>query len=309
MDDIIAKLKSEYDYLKDIPLEGCLWEFIRRNKARKPRNTSIVRRPIHMGYVDIYNELKKQFPKTEIIVSKEHAIFSPSEWVMNIHSTSETVNENLQILESKFGIKPIVLNEDDSDCYLTKQVKESDDFIGIPNPNKKYWQMKPPPTIKGANPVAITTFRGQSLSTLKDDKLHQYCHTLIEKISVAGKQNTLYVGIPLNARKDEVRQELEKIVTTKISEASEDVNKKFGKWMFYLIYYDLFELMNSKAEEDSLRGRETFKKDIHKNIADIVNDAYPNMHINIRDVDYGIYKASNLIRDGFKKFLYIPKID
>lgn len=192
------EIRKEYDFLDEDNLEMFLWEFIRRNSF----------------YRKIFNALTQELPKC--VVSSNTEVFSATE--IKFTTSSKLVNDTLEVMTFKFGIKPNYnVNPDYAKGYLIKEIINTDYYLGIPDPSICYDKISPFPIVQGASPVAKKLFKPEALKQ-QQDKLYKYCHTFLERISPSGKEHTLFVGIALNARKNEVMEELENIVNEYIKD-------------------------------------------------------------------------------------------
>jgi hypothetical protein len=289
-------LKTKYEYLDQIPLEGWLWEFIRRKQH----------------YKNIFSELIKELQNTELTASG--VFFSSQESLINLNASS-SIKDNLERLESEFGIMPNPrANPEYSRGYYIKPIGDYG-FLALPDPTTRYCQedISPYPIIK-ARPLRVTEFREEALQ-LPPTKLHQYCHTLIEKISVTDKSQMLYIGIALNSRKEVLKDSFDFLLDKYINEEPPEVYTKFKKWKLYLIYYDLYLPQYTLMCEKRKQGITVYNRNIKRDIAYKVQKAFPqdtaDWNLDKKKnwwkfVDYGLKEAKKLIiEDGYKKYLFL----
>ena len=177
---IMENINTTYDYLDHIPVDGWMWEFIRRN----------------FEYKSTYAELETLFPDTDISTTETY--FSSQDLPLGLVSNPKFVSKKLELLEKKFGVKPNTRVGHISDSYLVKEVKGTGYSIGIPNPEKRYCDIDPKPVIRGSKPVATARFKEKAIQELRHgdmENFYKYCYKTINKISPSlDIQNTLYVG-------------------------------------------------------------------------------------------------------------------
>ena len=290
-------IKTKYEYLDSIPLEGWLWEFIRR-KGR---------------YRETFTALKKELQDAEL--TSTSVFYSQQEEHLNLKATP-SIEEKLELLETEFGIKPHPrASPGNSKGYFIKQIQGGNKFLALPDYHARYCgeDIFPFPTIK-ARPIAVTKFRDEA-KNLTPDELNQYCHTLIEKISITDKSKMLYLGIALNARKEDLWSSFDFILTKYVEEEPPERYNKFKKWKLYLIYYDLYLPEYFIMKEKQKEGFTVYDREIKRKIAHTVKEAFPE---DTKDwnpekakdwwkyLDYGFNEAKKLIMEnGYRKYLYL----
>lgn len=291
-------LKTKYGYLDNLLLiEGWLWEFIRRKGK----------------YRETFKELKKELQDAEITSSG--VSFSPQESHLNLNTTP-SIREKLELLENEFGIKPHPrANPDNAKGYYIKQIEGGYNFLALPDYHARYYDedIFPFPIIK-ARPIAVTKFREEA-KKLPPAELHQYCHTLIEKISITDKSKMLYLGIALNARKEDLWSSFDFILNKYVEEEPAERYNKFKKWKLYLIYYDLYLPEYSIMKEKQKKGITVYDREIKRKIAHTVKEAFPEDTNDWkpekekdwwRYVHFGFTKAKELIMEnGYRKYLFL----
>jgi hypothetical protein len=279
MSDIIEDLKSKYEHLNKLPLDGWLWEFIRRNRE----------------YKNIYSELKRDIAEGDFKQAKG-AQFGWSE----IKFSSPSITDKFDRLEKRFGICPtLYFNPDDSDSYLSKQFKGKEYAVCIPNPAKQYNEINPELKIRGSKPILSYKFKEHAVKELLErdkQKFYEHCYKAINRLSPNSDiPNTLYIGIALNAKKSDVEKELKKLMSSPdMKTKKERIRPK--EWKYYLIVYDLYEFMEERnmvnhfIKIEQLLTR-TYPKDKNKFKPEYLEDYYN--------------KAYLLMEKDFKKYLYI----
>jgi hypothetical protein len=280
--DIIENIKSEYDYLHEIPLNGWLWEFIRRNGE----------------YRKIYKDLKNNISEEDLKKLKEVQLSWTEKQII-----PQTIANKLNLLENRYGIYPLpsfhnVQYRADPESYFKKEINGKTYHLYIPNPAKKYCDMKIKPRIKGASPVLSYQFKKEYLEELakgNEDNFSKHCYKAIRRISPAFDiPNTLYLGIALNAKKEDLRKHFEEIIDRHIK--SVDTKDRQEKWFYYIIVYDLVEKLHIP----------------YRKVAEILQQAFPDIKkkdnkslFDEKTISNWSARAHELILDNFRNYMYV----
>lgn len=213
---------SAYDYMDTMSMEGWQWEFIRRNAQ----------------YEKLYCEVKDIFSK-----------HNNGELFRDIPKRkSAKIYKLLWKVEKQFFITPFYNHNDYGDC--------------IPNPNFSYNKlpdsMKPfirhqetLPTVIGLSEEDLekrikgkikegyldTKFIEQLLSMDKELAYQKIVHCLL---SPTLSRNVLYIGISLDASKDKVKEDMERLLNKHIRPKIDkgDAKRRLDKFKSYLIVWD-----------------------------------------------------------------------
>jgi len=279
-------IKKQYDYLDKLHISGWLWELIRRNEK----------------YKALIRELSVQIKDTPFNAER---FLTSSTWELKLDTLNVRTREILSVLQNEFGIKPNPSVSRTCKCphhYLLAEVKFLEDdramLVGFPYPETSYREFCHPPVIQGAKPVASAKISSKALEALEkgDDNLfNQYCFKMINKISPSlDIQNTLYVGISLNAKKEDLKAQLERLIDEHVK-ASKRVKFFPDKWKYGLIVRDI-------RNDSTLKKTPTFDE-----ISSLLASTYPDDR-NLMDEKniQNYYKtAEALISSGFKSHMYL----
>ncbi|MDD2542597.1 MAG: hypothetical protein PHH28_16385, partial [Desulfuromonadaceae bacterium] len=211
----------------------------------------------------------------------------------------------LSILQNEFGIKPNPSVARSCNCsrhYLLADVKFPEDdramLVGFPYPETNYREFCHPPVIQGAKPVASAKISSKALEALEkgDDNLfNQYCFKMINKISPSlDIENTLYVGISLSAKKEDLKAQLEQLIDEHVKTPKK--SKFFpDKWKYGLIVRDI-------RNDRSVRRIPTFSE-----ICELLSSTYPDdKNLIVEKNIQNYYKTVEaLISSGFKSHMYL----
>ncbi len=281
---------DDYDYMDTLPLEGWIWEFIRRNSEYKKMYIEFVR----------------------IAKREDYGAFFP----------------RLRELRKNFTIRALILPIDgdlDSEHFFKVKMPRYELCASIPKPNIKYNQFKElKPITEGVTPVIphkIEVFEKKKYEMAKGITVEikdgycvpkEYCDKAINEIlPPVDVRDTLYVGVAMTANKDDIREALEGIIKHLIKPRLMPIRDE--KWKPYLFVYDLKEMLT-----------ERYPKISYKNFTEILCDICPEFKIIkvargrkkiiiVDSPDYfneknceNFYKAARrLIEGGYKKYLYL----
>jgi hypothetical protein len=278
MDNIVEDLKSKYEYLHELSLDEWLWEFIRRNSE----------------YKTIYTELKRDISETDFKQAND-AQFTWSE----VKFSSRAIADKFDRLEKGFGICPtLYFNPENSDSYLSNKIKGKEHVVSIPNPEKQYNEIKPDLQIRGSKPILFYTFKGKEVKELLEgdkQKFNERCYRAIKRISPNSDiQNTLYIGISLNAKKEDLREYFEEIIDSPKFEPV-DTRDRQKKWYFYIIVSDLFNKHHLTFDEIAEKLKQEFPDMRKKNSEESL--------FNYKTIFNWSATAADLISGKFRKFI------
>ncbi len=279
-------IKKQYDYLDKLRISGWLWELIRRNEK----------------YKALIRELSLQIKDTPF---KAERILTASTWELKLDTLNARTREILSVLQNEFGIKPNPSVSRTCKCprhYLLADVKFPEDdramLVGFPYPETSYREFCHPPVIQGAKPVASAKISSKALEALEkgDDNLfNQYCFKMINKISPSlDIENTLYVGISLSAKKEDLKAQLERLIDEHVKTPN---SARFypDKWKYGLIVRDI-------RNDTSARKTPTFSE-----ICELLSVTYPDDKnlVDEKNIQNYYKTAEALISSGFKSHMYL----
>lgn len=255
----------EYVYMDDMDLEGWMWEFIRRSSDYQDKYTEI----INTLYEDYpYNVLRKHMPALN---------------KMGIASISWNFNRD---------------EYDDlrSDCFLYAEVASSSPdfrcFEGIPNPSKRYIDLKESNEFKNAAQdlhfiTGIRPFKTGFLSNINDGSQYE---RLIERLAMPVPEETLYVGIARTIKIGNLGTYLLPRLKKILEERSGRM--RMSKWKNYLISYDL-------------RARGLTYSQISTYMTRACSEEDDERLCDERNIENYHAQAVTLINGGYKKLLYL----
>jgi hypothetical protein len=299
------RVKEEYAYMDDMPLEGWMWEFIRRTNA----------------YNSLFNLYQKE--RTEILeevgkVFKEH--FSPEEKpdlskevfirLANDEETKEALlTKHIYSIESWPVTKRLFdLNEKAREMGISIEITDNEltsevEFF-YPDPTRRYNQfpqeLKPSTIYK--YPVKHYTYESL-LDFCKNhcdgppsppvfipfDDPYLVADVVSGPFAIHSKEDTLFLGISRNAKKELIMRHIEEILDLYLNPSRERM--RIDKWKYYLICFD------SRKHEYTYSA-----------ISEILIDAFPS---NKRVLDEknieNYWKQAHLLIDGgeYKKYFVI----
>jgi hypothetical protein len=302
-------IQRDYEYMDNIPLEGWAWEFIRRNP----------------NYESLYNEIEHDFKTIDILKGDtefesiiDNIKDSPIKKKFNQLNDSFHIRvfilENIPCDISKLAntdknVKKIIekykvtdlLNIHRPDIKNFMHVEGIPLFIGIPNPKTKYHEFCCHfPTIEGVSCVRFFKFDentakefGYFTSDYLNKQFEQYCYkVMMNELAPNHSSDTLYFGISLNGKKDDIMQQVKTIIGNYIKPTKGAGRQRDKKWKYYLIAYDLVK-----------KGKSYSK------IADILCEAFESNEslVDVKNSE-NYYKTSlALIKGNYKKYLYLKK--
>lgn len=279
-------IKKQYDYLDNLHISGWLWELIRRNEK----------------YKALIRELSVQIKDTPLNAER---FLTLGTWELKLDTLDVRTREILSILQNEFGIRPNPSVSRTCKCshhYLLADVKFPEDdramLVGFPYPETSYREFCHPPVIQGAKPVASAKISSKALEALEkgdNDQFNQYCFKMINKISPSlDIENTLYVGISLNAKKEDLKAQLERLIDEHV-QTSKRVKFFPDKWKYGLIVRDI-------RHDTSVKKIPTFDE-----LSDLLACTYPDDKNLIVEKNIQNYyrTAETLISSGFKSHMYL----
>lgn len=252
---------------------------------------------------------------------KKEVLFNPADydymkkmsydgWMWEFIRRSENYNtainqyKLLKNSRDKYTVKQLIQTIHSLKIYCNERVKtkihQETHFIfsyekrkiGIPKPDIKYCDFSPDmkPLIRGIFPIRVKT-----LNELSDAEKGR---DVLGRISpMVALEETLYIGIPIKAKLDNVRKylpvEIKKYLKPEKSRIRDD------KWKYYLIVYDL---------------KRKYPNIAYKDIANALQDAYPNacdkkknlITFDEKNCENYYKKAEELINSDYQKYTYTP---
>jgi len=328
---------ADYDYMDNMPFEGYIWEFIRRNHEYRKhyrKYCSELKKPLHERNFEI--SLYSFLHHFGMDVNRNHYYPLPEEKFLTIKQDNpyKISRKHSWSGDVTYGIPNPDITFDDFQRYYSEKCKEHlekhGEFLKIEN-LKEYLEKKSfyaegknpkeykeeleiwlkencMPIIQKSTIVRLHKFSNSHLNEYRqlNDKgtLHEnadfrsYCVHHLLSLVPKDVEDTLYLGISLSAKKDDIIQEIERILKyqkkpIKIkSPKSQKKNKNLliGKskiWKSYLIIYDLIR-----------RERRVSFKD-----ASDVLSQYDLAYAGEKVIERHYNAAEALINGDYKKFL------
>lgn len=221
-------------------------------------------------------------------------------WVWEFIRRSASYNG----VRNQYTVKQLIETTRDLRIYYNEPVKanihQNTHFIlsyqkrkiGIPKPDIKYCDfpsdMKP--LIRGIFPIRVKTF-----NELSDTQTSKQVLSKISPMELL--EETLYIGIPIKAKLDNVRKylpvEIKKYLKPEKSRIRDD------KWKYYLIVYDL---------------KTKYPNITYNDITNVLQDAYPNaldkkknpITFDEKNCKNYYEKAGKLINSDYQRYTYSP---
>jgi hypothetical protein len=210
---------ADYDYMDDMPLEGWIWEFIRRGEAYR------------------FQFKKLEDSRKEISQMKMDKVFS----------LLSKIREEIDVVF--YGTsKPEKINPNH---YLIIRIGKEGFTMCLPKPECRYIDLKGI-YIDSAILAKITT-QGKKLTFYSRADFHWFTDQnnqkgfLINDITLPIKEDTIYIGLSKRIQKkdiDHLYQILKKENYLKPSKVRDD------KWKYYLITYDIKNRYPYKSFDD-----------------------------------------------------------
>lgn len=259
---------TDYDYMDSMPLEGWIWEFIRRNELYRK-----------------HYSLQKQdhnyfFDPVKLFSLVPYRYYRPKQ--QNGKQRELPSSRNYLIIERALinSLADAVLYE----CF--------------PSPNRKYTDFhQHKPLIKGLLAVSICDFRRyckEPLAERTEDNpaFLQYCYRFVTNyLAIGTPENTLYFGISKEARREDVKKQINDLLKEYLPERKNKPRvRKKNEWKHYLMVYDLSEA-NLEIPQliECLRNAFPYNENLYD-------------EINIRNY---INKATALISGNYNKYLFV----
>ena len=266
---------ADYDYMNDMPLEGFMWEFIRRNP----------------GYREIYSYFLKAPPHFQ-------------NWM-----------KKLNVLRENYAISPLVTEEElvDSEHYLLLKIPGLSKVFHfyLPNPDSNYNQFSDHNKffIHGMTPLKAfkmgedDDLKGVHFKT-QEDKLLYIATNVLPPVSM---HKTVFVGIATTALREDLKREFNKILERYVPPRTK--RKRDKEWKYYLITYDLRnfnpELPFEKIGE-LLQNAYPTKPVKKKKHGKIIKTEESSLHFFSKENCSDFYEAAlRLINGEYKKYLYL----
>lgn len=210
---------AEYDYMDNMPLEGWIWEFIRRKKE--------------------YQAAYKEIEKVVLQSLKNKTAMQRAE--MNTAVTSRLNNE-LEEMSIRFCEVKDYRHPPDPQYFLN--VPANCKIVSIPKPQTKYCDVDLKGFIRNVSPVRVMTFDdiidggiSKTNGFVGADDAMDYGEYLLKALTITNSEDTIYVGISKEAKLEDVKYHLLPVLKEYLERA--EVRVRDDKWKYYLIVYDL----------------------------------------------------------------------
>jgi len=281
---------ADYDYMDSMPLEGWIWEIIRRSEE----------------YTKDYKELEI------ILTNSERDAFSISEFF----AVAEKRSIDLVAFSLEFGANGLpreFIRVPDPDYFLVTG------DLSIPKPQSKYIDVKDSLEVGAIEPVTFYPYKkyidreihslhkvlGEFDGTLisQEDDVAAAEHLFVRHLAISTPEDTIYVGISRKARIKDIEKCLLKKIRGYLTPKKK--RERDDRWKYYLIVYDL------KEENPNLN---------YEDVSNILIDAYPDVKTKtgkktqlVEGGDFfdtkkceNFYKSAlALINGDYKKYLYL----
>lgn len=195
--------RADYDYMDDMPLEGWIWEIIRRSET----------------YNREYEKLEKTV-KSKKGIAEALGIFQEEAEKMGID------------IPYRFHFEKN-FKKANQDYFLNIELNELDATIAIPKPQCKYINLDERISIKGTSPVIVIPHEG----LIKDSSEGVLDEDLLNYLAVSTPEDTIYVGISRSAKVEDIEKHLLPLLRKYLKSAKPRIRD--DKWKYYLICYDL----------------------------------------------------------------------
>lgn len=271
------RVRDEYDYMDEMPLEGWMWEFIRRTKT----------------YREVLDYIQGQkgcddIPSCVVALFKE-CRFPPG--------VDQIASETCFIHETELSK---ALN--DNHYEITAQPRKENLLLtfhrGLPKPSVRYcdFEDNQKPRVAGLVPVSYMNYsdlekhlsqmsheitehlfsiyeEGKSTNDFFPDTIQEaffeYLKTVLKLIAPTRTEDTIFIGISTKAKKTVVINEIHKTMDTYVEQVNE-INRD-SSWKYYLIAYDLVYIEKYTLSKTSEIFQKAFtriprKKGGHRNV-------------------------------------------
>ena len=207
-------IRKEYAYMDNLPLEGWIWEFIRRSEK----------------YKSLLDECMQNY---QIISDESHKKYF-FEWI-------EKFSEICLDVYFEFG-KP------KERCYHVLRFNDpikhtSIGFLALPKIDLKFNEFHTnPPSIIGNTMVKTISYeKVQQWLSFCENESGRFdaddVKTLLNWIAPSKSKNTLFLGISTVCKIDDLRAEIELLIRKHVK--TRKTKEMSPKWKYYLIAYDL----------------------------------------------------------------------
>jgi len=280
-------IRNRFEYLRELPLDGWIWEFIRRNKTVR----------------DILDAIKQQASMVELSLSNDK---------LNKHVRFRiemplSFADRLTTLEDRFGLRPNLRKEEDLDPkqFTMLKIENSPKVMAFPDPDFKYTEFaKIKPFIVGLVPVKYAVIDPAMVEEWKGEKgssgkFHEHCVKLITKVlPPSSMEDTLYVGISRKAKSDDIVKSIVKLLG---EEPRMDTRETTREWNYYLIVYDLRTEKEQGKNDLSLYDLAKLLSPIY--LADRTKQKDDQRALESTDISRYYRRARSFIKGDFRKYL------
>lgn len=258
----------QYAYMDKMPLEGWIWEFIRRSKSYR------------YEYEKVEEAVRNSVEEIDKVIN--HFQEKVAQMNLNVH---------------------LHLNDEPNLNYFLK-IKEG---MYIPKPQAKYVDISKGIYIKGTSPLEVASYEEYTEDEYMKQRrrVSEGCHVfgevifdeyevdpaipLVFDLAVPTPKDTIYVGISRKAKIADIEKHLFPILSDYLEPRKPKIRD--DKWKYYLICYDLRKPKSKFSDVE---------------IVKILADAYPKQKnlFKERNIDNYFMNALRLIEDGYKDYLY-----
>lgn len=280
-------IKNRFEYLNRLPLDGWVWEFIRRNRT----------------FQGILSSIEQRAQKIELSLSDDRPN-TPTGFRIEI---PVRFADRLTTLEHEFGLRPNLRNKEHLDP-LQFQIVGIENFtrvMAFPNPNLKYTDFtKIKPCIVGLVPAKHAVIDPAMIKEWKvgDSNLFQeQCTKLITTVLPPSSiEDTIYLGISRKAKSADIVKYIEKILGNK---PRINTREAFREWKYYIIVYDLRTEKEQGENDLSLYDLAELLSPIY--LADRTKKKNDQDERELESSDISRYyrKARKIIKGDFRRYL------
>lgn len=297
MQEKAKRSRDEYAYMDNMPLEGWIWEFVRRDQR----------------FQSAFQTIKGVMAKFKVI---------PEPWPDEFRQAHDYIRSIVSVgpfndRERPIPPKYLILSPKNRPARARKL--PSYWRIRYPDPKARYCDFGsagngpecPKPFIWGTRPFVIREYstleeNARNLADIKEavkaqareepiDELDAIAALVrmasLEHLKIGESENTICIGISKKARMGEIENDLLPALAGFLNKKKPKIRDE--KWKYYLVLYDL-KSQNQKTsyEEltDSLQEEEMFPRE----------DGWDQ-----RTVEYDYKQALHLIHGEYKKYLYL----
>jgi hypothetical protein len=278
-------IRIRFEYLEKLPIDGWIWEFLRRSKT----------------FRSIVNAIKQHAARVELSLSDD----KPNTRAGFRIEMPSRFSDRLTTLEHEFGFRPNMREEEELDPqqFTIIRIEDSPRVMAFPNLDLKYTEFcKIKPCIVGVVPVkhaVIGPAMVKEWKTGDSDIFHEQCTKLITTVLPPSSiEDTLYLGISRKAKSADIVKYIEKLLG---EEPRSDTRETSREWKYYLIVYDLRTEKEQGKNDLSLYDLAELLSPIY--LADRTKKKDDQRELESSDISRYNKKARNIIKGDFRKYL------